>query len=225
MKPKLVVFDIAGTTLNDREDTVSSAFLQAIQEQELTIGDNDIRWVMGYRKIEAIEMLLEAASIAVSKEKIEQIHNRFIEILNQHYRQATIREYDGISALFSELRQEGIRVALDTGFSAATTSVITDRLGWLRDGLVDAIISSDQVGQGRPHPDMIQALMQQFHIQNPIDVAKVGDTPSDLLEGKNSGCGMTIGVTYGTHTREELEQHPHDHIVSSVDELKSLLLR
>ena len=55
MKPKLVVFDIAGTTLNDREDTVSSAFLQAIQEQELTIGDNDIRWVMGYRKIEAIE--------------------------------------------------------------------------------------------------------------------------------------------------------------------------
>lgn len=225
MKPKLVVFDIAGTTLNDREDTVSSAFLQSIQEHKITIGDNDIRWVMGYRKIEAIEMLLEAAGIEVSQEKIASIHNRFIDILNEHYQQAAISEYEGISGLFAALRQEGIRVALDTGFSAATTSVITERLGWIKDGLVDGVISSDQVDQGRPHPDMIQALMHQFHIHNPIDVAKVGDTPSDLLEGKNTGCGMTIGVTYGTHSREELEQHPHDHIVESVDELKAILLK
>lgn len=224
MTVKLIVFDIAGTTLNDREDTVSSAFLQAIKEYGINIGSDDIRWVMGYRKIEAIEMLLESAGIHIDSEKIHAIHDRFIDILNQYYTSADISEYEGISNLFRTLGEAGIKIALDTGFSNSTTSVIVSRLGWAKDGLIDATISSDEVEHGRPHPDMIQSLMDKFDINNPKYVAKVGDTPSDLMEGKNAGCGLTIGVTYGTHSLEELQIHPHDYIVSTVDELSQLLL-
>lgn len=224
MKPKLVVFDIAGTTLNDREDTVSAAFLQSINEHGVDIGSSDIRWVMGYRKLEAIEMLLESAKIKISENMIHAIHDRFIEILNHYYANTPISEYEGISELFMLLGENNVKVALDTGFSSSTTSIIASRLGWIESGLVHATVSSDQVLRGRPHPDMIEFLMELFDIVNAKDVIKVGDTPSDLMEGKNAGCGLTIGVTYGTHSKEELQDHPNDYLVSSVDELKKIIL-
>jgi histidinol phosphatase-like enzyme len=71
---------------------------------------------------------------------------------------------------------------------------------------------------------MIQALMAQAEVADISTVAKIGDTPSDLHEGTNAGCPLVIGVTYGTHTREQLEVHPHTHLVDSVEELRNLLL-
>jgi phosphoglycolate phosphatase-like HAD superfamily hydrolase len=55
-------------------------------------------------------------------------------------------------------------------------------------------------------------------------VAKVGDTRADLEEGSNAGCGVVIGVTTGTCSREELQACPHSHIVGSVAEVPALLL-
>ena len=98
-------------------------------------------------------------------------------------------------------RQAGIRVALNTGFNRSITEVILDRLGWSRSRLIDATICSDEVPRGRPHPDMIRALMARLGVADPRRVAKVGDTPADLQEGANAGCGLIVGVTGGTHSR------------------------
>ena len=42
---------------------------------------------------------------------------------------------------------------------------------------------------------MIRRLMEQFGIDDPQRVAKVGDTPVDLQEGQSAGCGLVVGVT------------------------------
>ncbi len=62
------------------------------------------------------------------------------------------------------LKRSGIRVALDTGFNRSITQVILDRLGWSQSRLIDATICSDEVRRGRPHPDMIQALMARLGV-------------------------------------------------------------
>ena len=54
-------------------------------------------------------------------------------------------------------------------------------------------------------------------------VIKVGDTPSDLEEGKSAGCGLVVGVTRGSHTRAELAQHPHDMLLPTIASLPSAL--
>jgi len=79
------------------------------------------------------------------------------------------------------------------------------------------------VPRGRPHPDMIQLLMSRFEIRDPKEVAKVGDTPADLEEGTNAGCGLVIGVTQGTHSRTQLEEYPHTHLIDSVADLFQVL--
>jgi phosphoglycolate phosphatase-like HAD superfamily hydrolase len=96
-------------------------------------------------------------------------------------------------------------------------------VGWSRNVLIDATISSDEVARGRPYPDMIQDLMNRLGVEDPQRVAKVGDTPADLEEGRNAGCGLVIGVTAGTHSREQLERYPHTHLIETIAELPALL--
>jgi phosphonatase-like hydrolase len=131
----------------------------------------------------------------------------------------SVCEVPGTSETFKILRGAGVKVALNTGFSRNIAQVIIDRLGWTTNGLIDASIASDEVTHGRPHPDMIWNLMVNVFVDDPLRVAKIGDTPVDLEEGENAGCGWLIGVTSGSHSREQLQNSPHTHLIDSVADL------
>jgi phosphoglycolate phosphatase-like HAD superfamily hydrolase len=60
-------------------------------------------------------------------------------------------------------------------------------------------------------------------VTNVTMVAKVGDTPADLLSGTSAGCGWVIGITTGTHTRAELLAFPHTHLVDRLSDVPPLL--
>ena len=68
---------------------------------------------------------------------------------------------------------------------------------------IDDFISSDDVKMGRPAPYMIHRLMERHDIMDVKNVAKVGDTRNDVLEGKNAGCGITIAVQTGAGTTKD----------------------
>jgi len=70
---------------------------------------------------------------------------------------------------------------------------------------------------------MIQHLMLKLGLTDPQRTAKVGDTPADLLEGRNAGCGLVSGVTGGASTHEQLEKFPHDRLINSVSQIPELL--
>ena len=65
--------------------------------------------------------------------------------------------------------------------------------------------------------------MQRFGNNDPQRIAKAGDTTADLLEGRNAGCGMVVGVMQGFGTLKQLAQFPHDHLIGTVAELPVLL--
>ena len=77
--------------------------------------------------------------------------------------------------VFLELQNNKIKVALNTGFTRVITAPILKRLGWDTASFIDAVICSDEVPEGRPHPYMIKQLMQKLNIIYPENVAKVGD--------------------------------------------------
>ncbi len=225
MKPKLVVFDIAGTTLNDTANSVNDSFRGALKVHGISATQVEINAVMGYKKKTAIQTILTSLpNQESSPELVEQIHDSFLELINEYYRSSPdITEIEGASQLFGELKEAGIKVALDTGFSRSTTDIILERTGWLQNGLIDASKASDEVEDGRPHPFMIQALMADLNISKSSSVVKVGDTPSDLMEGENAKCGLTVGVLYGTHTRSQLKDFHHDYLIEDITELKTLI--
>ena len=221
----LVVFDMAGTTVHD-EGYVSVVFREALAAAGIAVTANQVQAVMGYRKIQAIRMLLDQHEARDDLEtRAVAIHEDFLERMNTFYATSpAVREVEGASAVFRRLKAAGIRVALDTGFSRSTAEVIIGRLGWREHSLVDASVTSDEVERGRPHPDMLLRIMALTGIEDVRRVAKVGDTPSDLLEGKRAGCGLVVGVTEGSHTAEQLQSYPHTHLIATVADLPALVL-
>lgn len=222
---KLVVFDIAGTTVAD-DGAIAQAFQRAMQEWGYFIPVEQINPLMGYKKPEAIRIMLadyESNEDRITAKLVERIHERFQAHMLAHYRFAPIEPLPNALATFGQLRQQGIRVALDTGFSRNITDVILDRLGWLRDGIVDDVIASDEVELGRPFPFMIRQLMQRGGVANSRQVVKVGDTEVDVHEGLNAGCLYSIAVTTGAFTREALVPHRPSFIIDDLSELMPIL--
>jgi phosphoglycolate phosphatase-like HAD superfamily hydrolase len=65
--------------------------------------------------------------------------------------------------------------------------------------------------------------MEALEVPYPLEVAKIGDTASDLQEGSSAGCGWVIGVTSGAYTRVELAKEPHTHLVGQIPEILPIL--
>jgi phosphonatase-like hydrolase len=225
MEIELVVFDLAGTTVRDG-GAVGRCFRESLEAVGLTVTPEEVSRVMGLKKPEALRLLIERSGQRDSLiDQVDPIHADFVARIQQFYRtDPGVGEVPGTSETFRRLHEAGIKVALDTGFSRDIVQLLLDRVGWMERGLVEASVTSDEVPRGRPHPDMIRRLMAELGVQDPQRVAKVGDTPTDLQEGQNAGCGLNIGVTQGSHTREQLAQHPHTHLIGTVAELPALVI-
>lgn len=224
MHIELVVFDMAGTTVSEG-GAVYQCLRDTLAANGLDVTDEAIHQVKGTDKREALRTLIEQSPLWKSLlPGLEAIHEDFVERMLAFYRSdPAVCEMPGTSATFRQLKQHNIKVALNTGFSRNIAQTLIDRLGWERDGLIDASVTSDEVRRGRPHPFMIRRLIQQCGITESRHVAKVGDAPADLLEGANADCGLVIGVTKGSSTREQLTPLPHDYLIGTVAELPALL--
>ena len=71
---------------------------------------------------------------------------------------------------------------------------------------------------------MIEQLMYRAGVDDPLMVAKVGDTAVDIEEGKNVGCSYNIAITTGAYQTAELENSRPTHIVNSLLEIPSIIM-
>ncbi len=223
MQIDLVIFDIAGTTVND-EDGVNRYVRAALENVGLATTREAVNEVMGIPKPQALRHLIEQSDRPEELlSRLDAIHADFVARMIRFYRtDPTVHEIAGTGDTFRRLRAAGIQIALDTGFTRVIVEVLLDRLNW-KNRLVDATVSSDEVPRGRPHPDMIHKIMAQLGVTDPRRVAKVGDTPADLQEGASAGCGLVIGVTQGSHTATQLQPFHPTHLIGTVAELPALL--
>lgn len=224
---KLVVLDMAGTTVHDNDD-VNICFQAALESTGLDVTRDDINAVMGLRKPEAIRLILEkklADKSQVTEAYVNELHEVFLAKMIDFYKNdPRVKEVDGASDVFRTLREHGIKVGIDSGFSRDIMDTIIERLGWEKDGLIDVSVASDEVTKGRPAPFMIEVMMKKLGIDDTAAIAKVGDTPADLGEGFSAKCSLNIGILSGACTREELEPHPHTHLVNSVTDITNIIL-
>ncbi|MES2268410.1 MAG: HAD-IA family hydrolase [Bacteroidota bacterium] len=226
MPIKLVVFDMAGTTVRD-ENKVADTFSAAMQKYGYHVTVADVNPLMGYEKSVAITKMLHQHEPDVSKitsELIGNIHQEFISLMISYYRTTSVLEaLPHAEATLAALKYSGIKIGINTGFSKDIAETIVERLDWCGKGLIDYLIGSDEVAEGRPDPAMINRLMELAGITDPQEVAKVGDTEVDIREGQNARCKYVIAVTTGAFTRAELEPYKPTHIIDDIAELISII--
>ena len=216
--PRLVVFDMAGTTVKDG-GRVSDAFLIALREHGVEVTPEQLSRVRGSSKREAVlHFLPEGADRAA---RAETIHDSFREHLARLYRAGGVEPVEGAEETFRWLKRRGVRVALNTGFDRDITGLLLSSLGWENE-VVDAVVCGDDVKRGRPAPDLIFRAMEAAGVSDARQVMNVGDTALDLQAGHNAGVRWNVGVLTGAHARERLEREPHTHLIDSVASLPDL---
>jgi phosphonatase-like hydrolase len=229
MTPELVIFDMAGTTIEDRGQ-VPAAFAETLAANNITITADEIARVRGASKRQAIRSLLpprlreDASARQAFDAEADRIYAEFGRNLSTAYASGGVRAVPGAESVIRELRARGIRVALTTGFDHNIVTLLLSTLGWMHD-TVDAVVCGDDVSNGRPAPDMILLAMRLTGVEKPASVANVGDTTSDLESAARAGVRWNVGVLSGAHARVALEQAPHTHIVGSVAELSEVFAR
>lgn len=227
MAIKLAVFDMAGTTVEDK-DFVADALVKAFEKHELYINHKHANSKMGIPKPVAIKELLDDL-FEDEPEQIQSlvdgIHNEFKALMIDFYKsdKSVKGKLNAVRTMLA-LKNAGVKVALDTGFSRDIADTIIDRLGWDIQQVIDFSVASDEVANGRPHPDLILRAMEIAGVTNAGEVAKIGDTVSDLGEGTAAGCKYVIGVTTGAQPRSILEKAMHTHLVDDLYEVVSILI-
>lgn len=217
-KVEAVIFDWAGTTVDYGCFAPVQAFAKVFKNAGIDPTMEEVRGPMGMLKRDHIKTMLAMPRIhSLWREKyghepgeadIDRLYGSFEEnlmgILDKY---AEPKPY--VLDTIKKLREMGIKIGSTTGYTDEMMSVVVPKAkeaGYEP----DVWYSANSVGNaGRPYPYMIFKNMEVLKLTSVKNVVKVGDTVSDIKEGKNAGV-YTIGVIEGSSemglTEEEYEQ-------------------
>jgi len=213
---ELVVFDMAGTTVEDRIDGVPlvlKSYDDAFRNHGVLVPYSVLNEQRGRDKWTVIEEFGGANA--------PEIYEDFLGILRDNI--GRVREIDGASEAFGFLRRRGIKVAVGTGFPSEVAQGIVERLSWLDSELIDLWVCSEMVGASRPDPAMILEAMRRLGVREAGSVMKVDDTVKGIEEGLRAGA-VAIGVLTGTQDERMLRAAGPADVIGSVRELPDYML-
>ncbi|MCS3552591.1 MULTISPECIES: HAD family hydrolase [unclassified Sphingobacterium] len=223
-KIKMVVFDMAGTTVNE-DNIVYKTLRNAIN----SVGGFDLSLEevlehgAGKEKLEAIKTILKNSLDLENDQLATEIFQLFLVQLKSAYEVETIYPCNNAAALFIKLKDMGILRVLNTGYDRLTAESLLKKLNWEVGKDIDLLITASDVEHNRPEPDMIQLAMAKMGITDASTVAKIGDSTIDIQEGQNAGCGLSIGITTGAHTAVQLATANPDQVISDLLDILSVI--
>ena len=177
----------------------------------------------GKEKLQAIRETLSGSNISLNEATIQEIFKDFLGLLDIAYANLIVVPTNNTERLFNELRTKDIKVVLNTGYNTVTAISLLNKLNWVKGVQYDLLVTSSDVSNNRPMPDMILYAMDKLNITDASTVIKVGDSTIDIEEGRNAGCKYNIGVTTGAHTKAQLESANPDYIFDNIYDLVSVL--
>ena len=211
----LMVCDMAGTVINEG-GVVYKTLYNTLKNNDVPVNATEIDDWHGLQKEEVIDNMVDKYLIGPPLDRSSETVRKLTKIKKTCYKEFEenlMESYFGehskielidptLPTFFNRLRFNGVKIALNTGYNRTLQREIINHLH-LKD-YIDDFISSDDVRMGRPAPYMIHRLMERHDIMNVKYVAKVGDTKNDILEGKNAGCGINVGVLSGAGKAADL---------------------
>lgn len=219
----LLVCDMAGTIINENGIVYRSIF-NTLFKMGYDPKEKDIKKWTGLSKKKVLydEILKKSSHIEATTiiNEVNLAEDLLLKDLQEEYFNNNSLELidEDVLDFFDYCKIHGIHIALNTGYPKILQEDIIDHLD-IR-GRIDSSISSDEVKIGRPYPYMINNLLEEFSMISTSNIAKIGDTRNDMLEGKNANCGLTIGVLSGYETKENLINSGADVVINKITDLK-----
>ena len=216
-KIKAVIFDWAGTTVDYGCMAPVQAFVEVFKQYGIEPTMQEVREPMGMLKIDHIRTMLKMERISglwkekYRKEPGEEEAQALYKIFEEKLLSILHLYSDpkpGVVEVVNRLRRNGIRIGSTTGYNDKMMEIVVPAAKE-KGYEPDVWFSPDSTGQkGRPWPYMIFRNMEALEIKKVRRVLKVGDTVSDIKEGRNAGvwsAGIVIGSSEMGLTEAEFE--------------------
>lgn len=211
----LAIFDMAGTSIDERNE-VYRVLREAVEREGARFTDEEFQKWMGTEKHWAIRNLLKIGGVEADDALVDSAFAWFHEELAATYTEQPPTPMPRMEQAFQQLRAQGIKVGLTTGFSRHITDIILQAMGWtVGDGesnTVDVTVCGDEVPDGRPAPDMIQRVMEHTGVTDPARVISVGDTLVDV-QSAQAATVFSVGVLSGHLSNEDFQDMGADAVL------------
>lgn len=209
-KINTVLFDLDGTLINTNELIIQS-FLHTLNHY--------------YPEKYTREMVLPFLGPTLT-ETFTAIDETRAEEMIQYYRDFNISQHDLLVTEFPyvnetlvALRDNGIKVGIVT---TKVRQVVNKGLDLMKlHGLVDCVITIDDVSQPKPHPEPLLKAMEILQ-SKPEETIMVGDNYHDIDGGKNAHT-YTAGVAWSAKGKAYLEQFHPDYMLETMKDLLDIL--
>ncbi|XP_028402692.1 uncharacterized protein LOC114525484 [Dendronephthya gigantea] len=237
--PALIIFDKDGTLIDFNSTWMPwiSALGRRLESDCNFDVSSRLYDIMGYcRKTETLSdsSLLAYASMDIIKEKIKSmllengVRNETVDsLLRNCWRECHVNNTcrplptTNLPNLFGNLRKVGVKVAVCTSDSRASTESALQKLGVGE--LVDVIACSDDENmQPKPSPCGVLKICTDLGV-DPGHTIVVGDTTTDMLMAKSASVGIIVGVLTGIGTKNELSFYA-DAILDNVEQIWTLFM-
>ena len=210
MKYTTAIFDLDGTILDTLEDLKNSVNFALAESRcpERTL--DEVRRFVG----NGILVLIKRA---VPEGSDEALINTVFYDFKAHYAQHcadNTREYDGITGLFTALREKGIRIAVVSNKADFAVQELCDRYF---PGLIDIAVGEREGVKRKPSPDSVNEVLCRLHADRDRSVY-IGDSDVDIMTAKNAAIDC-ISVTWGFRSREFLISSGAQVLVDNVTSL------
>lgn len=189
-----VIFDWAGTMVDYGSRAPTEVMKVVFREIGVEITDAEARQAMGLPKKEHIRQIASIPRVAAALPEPPDIDALYASFIPKQT--AVLAEYagviPGVADVVATLRARGIKLGSTTGYTRPMLDLLIAEAA--KQGLhLDAAVCPEDTGEGRPAPWMCFANMKALGVYPPSRCVKVGDTPSDIEEGRNAGM-WTVGV-------------------------------
>lgn len=223
MQIQCVVFDMAGTTVNE-DNLVYKTLQAAINHYNVPVDlDHVLLHGAGKEKFQAIKDIISNSPYTLDEMAQQEAFNYFLAQLDIAYKNFKVTPMPGAEQVFITLKAKGIHVVLNTGYNRATAESLLAQLGWSEGAQIDLLVTASDVLNNRPMPDMILYAKDKLNIADTKQMVKIGDSCIDIEEGKNAGCLLNIGITTGAQTETQLMQAKPDYIVHSLSAMLEII--
>ncbi len=201
-KIRLVVFDLAGTTVDHGCIAPVAAFVRGFKNFGIDISSAQARGPMGMEKRAHIQALAALDDIAAQWRNVHgrDINATDIDAMYQAFSPMLLDSLAAYSALIPGVEEcirflgtRGTGYAATTGYFRAAADIVLEqarKFGFAP----QASCCATEVPSGRPAPWMIYRCMESLGVYPPASVVNVGDTPVDVASGRNAGV-WSVGVT------------------------------
>lgn len=196
-KINLVIFDWAGTAVDYGCFAPVQVFLEIFKEKNIDVTLEEARGPMGMLKIDHIKAMLSLDRVTAlwNENDIEELYKNFENKLFKILADYTEPVPHCIETV-NILRERGLKIGSTTGYTQEMMDIVT--AGAKSQGYSpDYYTTPNAVPAGRPAPYMIYQNMLTLGEEDTDCVIKIGDTISDIKEGRNAKV-WTVGILKGS---------------------------